>query len=100
MLFRDPSRAAEKEWIATALDLRPEAEQNNDNVEFELCDNAFAPYLRVRMPDKNGTGKPGMPIKSVVIDCTVQSPAAEDGLRAFLRKNGVFQVIVRRASFP
>lgn len=98
MLFRDPSLAVEKEWVATALDTRPEAEQHNDNVEFELCDNAFVPHVRVRIADNPGTGKPGMPIHSVVIGCTVRSPAAEDGLRAFLRKNGLFQIVVKRAS--
>jgi hypothetical protein len=99
--FRHPSLAEEKEWVAAALKMPPpETEVNNDDVEFELCDNAFIPYVRVRMPAKPGTDKPSLPISKVVIDRAVQSPAAEQFLRAFLRKNEVFGVVVIRAPLP
>lgn len=99
--FRNPSLAEEKEWVATALKMSsPKTEVNNDDVEFELRDNAFIPYVRVRMPAKPGTDKPSLPISKVVIDRAVQSPAAEEYLRAFLRKNEVFGVVVTRATLP
>lgn len=89
-IFRDPSRAAEKEWIG--ISVANEASSGNENLEFDLNEDVFVPYRSFNLGRKNE--KKRNSICSVSINSSVVSSNADAGMRAFLRKNSLFQVTV------
>jgi hypothetical protein len=93
-LFRSPALSAEREWLATALDLRPHAERGNDNIHVAVRDNTFIPYVRVTMPARRGTTEPGLPVREIVLPEASPRPHAQC-LRAFLNLNSLSTVAVR-----
>jgi hypothetical protein len=92
VLYRDPERAAEQEWVATLLDLRPLSERANDNVQYALAANALVPYVSLPLRAQGET--PGLCLQQILVDAALTGPAATAGVSAFLRHHGLFGVQV------
>lgn len=93
-IFRDPSRAAEKEWIGIAF--ANEASSGNEHLEFDLNEDVFIPFRRLNLGRKHE--KKRNSICSITINSSVLPLNAEVGMRAFLAKNSLFQVAVNNVS--
>ena len=93
-IFRDPSRAAEKEWIGVAI--AHQASSGNEHLEFDLNEDVFIPFRRLDLGRKHG--KKRNFICSITINSSVLPSNAEVGMRAFLGKNSLFQVIVNNVT--
>lgn len=85
-LYRDPDRAAEQEWVATVLDLRPPSESGNDNVRYAVSANTLVPYVSLPWSDAN--------LLRILVDTALTGPAAAQGVSAYLRHHGLFRVQV------
>jgi hypothetical protein len=92
-IFRDPSRAAEKEWIG--ISIFHEASCGNESWDFDLIEQVFVPIVRFNLGRKHE--KKRNSILSITINAHAVASNAEVGMRAFLRKNLLFQVAVNNA---
>lgn len=86
VLYRDPDRAAEQEWLATVLDIRPLSESTNDNVRYTLSANTLVPYVSLPLSEAE--------LRRILVDEILTGPAAAQGVSAFLRHHGLFRVQV------
>lgn len=86
VLYRNPDRAAEQEWVATVLDLRPLSESGNDNVRYALSANTLVPYVPLPLADAD--------LLRILVDAALTGPAAVQGVSAFVRHHGLFRVQV------
>lgn len=93
-IFRDPSRAAEKEWIGIAI--ANQASSGNEHLEFDLSEDVFIPFRRFNLGRKYE--KKRNTIRSISINSSVIFLNAEVGMQAFLRKNSLFQVTVNNVA--
>lgn len=86
VLYRDPDRAAEQEWVATVLDVRPLSESGNDNVRYAVSANTLVPFVPLPLSDADP--------QRILVDAALTGPAAAQGVSAFLRHHGLFRVLV------